>query len=189
MTDNNNSQWPVLVAAAGMLLVAAAAFAGEGFEIPPDRSPSTFLPASLVAGENFTIVDPVSSDGLMRRYAIDSRFGRFDAYGRSQLEIRVHEVAALTQLAKTSDVRLVTNGVEQGVETQVKTVTGVVTHPIKTSPVFPRVSHICSAAIAPRPRRRLPRARACSVLPDPAAEAVPIRWIVRPGVPLPVISD
>jgi hypothetical protein len=129
---------PVFVAAASVLFIAAGVFAEANYEVPPDEPPASFLPAALVAGENFKIVDPVSSDGLMRRYVIESSFGRFEAYGRSQLEIRVYEVAALTVMAKTSDVKLVANGVAQGVETQVKTVTGVVTHPVKTVTGIPR---------------------------------------------------
>jgi hypothetical protein len=96
-----------------------------------------------VTGRNFSIVDPVHDDGLMHRYVIDSRFGRFEAYGRSNLEIRVHEVAALTELDNTSGISLVANGVEQGAATQIHTVIGVATSPIGTVTGIPKgIAHL-----------------------------------------------
>ena len=38
----------------------------------------------------------------MHHYVIESRFGLFPAYGREALKIRVREMAALTQIAKTT---------------------------------------------------------------------------------------
>lgn len=135
---------PMTVAALSLLCGAASTTAAD-FEAPPEQSPAALLPSNMVAGKNFSIVDPVQDDGLMHRYVIDSRFGRFEAYGRSNLEIRVHEVAALTELASTSDIKLVANGVEQGVGNQVHTVIGVATNPIGTVTGIPKgIAHLFS---------------------------------------------
>ena len=89
------------------------------------------------------MVDPVHGDGLMYRFVLDSRFGSFTAYGRVALALRVREVEALTELARTSRLGLVAGGVGHGVESQVKTATGAVTHPVATVTGIPRgVAHL-----------------------------------------------
>lgn len=125
--------------ACGCLLGAA----DEDFETVPDRAPAQLLPPAMVAGADFHVLDPVHGDGLMHRFVVDSRFGTFDAYGRAALAVRIHEVAALTELAKTSDVQIASGSVVQGVESQVKVATGVVTHPVQTVTGIPKgIAHL-----------------------------------------------
>lgn len=52
--------------------------AEQGFEVPPDQPAHTLLPPALIAGENFAVVEPVRSDGLMYPFRVDRRFGTFD---------------------------------------------------------------------------------------------------------------
>lgn len=119
------------------------AAASDDFETVPDRAPAELLPAAMVSGTNFHVVDPVHGDGLMNRFVLDSRFGRFDAYGRAALAVRIHEVEALTELSKASDVQIAAGGVAQGVESGVKTATGIVTHPVQTVTGIPRgIAHL-----------------------------------------------
>jgi hypothetical protein len=113
------------------------------FESVPDRTPGELLPPAMVSGPGYKVVDPVHGDGLMNHFVLDSRFGRFDAYGRAALAIRIREVAALTELAATSDVQVAAGGVVQGVESQVKTAAGVVTHPVQTVTGIPKgIAHL-----------------------------------------------
>jgi hypothetical protein len=131
------------IGAACVCLMGAAA--GDDFEQVPDRAPAELLPAAMVSGTNFHVVDPVHGDGLMNHFVLDSRFGSFDAYGRAALAVRIHEVAALTELSKTSDVAVAAGGVVQGVESEVKTATGVVTHPVQTVSGIPKgIAHLFS---------------------------------------------
>lgn len=131
----------LLFAAAGLLLAAAAP--GNGFETVPDRHPAELLSAELVAGPNFQVEDPVHGDGLMNHFVLDSRFGKFDAYGRAALAIRIREVAALTELARTSDIQIAADGMVHGVESEVKTATRVVAHPVKTVTGIPQgIAHL-----------------------------------------------
>ena len=88
--------------AACVCLLGAAA--GDELETVPDRAPAQLLPAVMVSGADFHVVDPVHGDGLMNHFVLDSRFGSFDAYGRAALAVRIREVAALSELSKTSDV-------------------------------------------------------------------------------------
>ena len=126
-----------------LLCAATVAIAGEDFEIAPDHATAELLPADMVSGPNFHVVDPVHGDGLMNHFVIDSRFGKFDAYGKGVLAIRIREVAALTELAKLSDVEIVAGGAVKGVESEVKTATQVVTHPVQTITGIPKgIAHL-----------------------------------------------
>jgi hypothetical protein len=133
----------LLLLASTCPLAGAAAATTDDFDTAPDRSPGELLPAAMVAGTDFHVADPVHGDGLMNRFVLDSRFGQFNAYGRAALSIRIHEVAALTELAKTSDVQVAAGGVVQGVESEVKTATTVVTHPVQTVTGIPKgIAHL-----------------------------------------------
>jgi len=136
-------QWvPISLLAASVCLPAGAAVSVP-FEAVPDRAPAELLPASMVSGPNFHVLDPVHGDGLMEHFVLDSRFGTFDAYGQAALAIRIHEIAALTELSKTSDIQIAAGGAVQGAESEVKTATGIVTHPVQTITGIPRgISHL-----------------------------------------------
>ena len=87
----------------------------------------------------------MAADGLMHHYVVDSHFGVFPAYGREALKIRVREVAALTQIAKTSDVDVVTSTVSRRVKSDAKTLTQVATNPVKTVVGIPKgIGHLFS---------------------------------------------
>lgn len=132
----------LLIASAAIGLVQAADVAAD-FEVPPELSPAVLLPQATVATADYHIGDPVRSDGLMRRYVVDSKFGQFEAYGSSELAARIREVAALSELAKTSDVELIAGGVGRGVESQVQTAVALVGHPVKTITGIPTgIAHL-----------------------------------------------
>lgn len=134
---------PCLVLSSGLMSVAVAGDASAGFEVPPELAPGVLLPAALASGTHFQVVDPVISDGLMHRYTIDSSFGRFEAYGRSALEVRIHEIAALAEISKTSTIEAAAGGVGRGIGTQVHTAVGVVAHPVATATGIPKgIAHL-----------------------------------------------
>ena len=131
------------VAGALALLTLAAASGPDGFEPLPEKAPAALLPPAQAAGADFHVVDPVHGDGLMYHFVLDSRFGTFAAYGRLALALRVREIEALAALARTSALDMVAGGVGHGVESQVKTASGVVTHPVATVTGIPRgVAHL-----------------------------------------------
>lgn len=123
----------------------AGAAVSDGFDTIPNRSPGDLLPASMVAGPNFHVLDPVHGDGLMDHFVVVSRFGSFDAYGQVALAIRIHEIAALTELSKASDVQIAAGGAVQGAASEVKTATLVVTHPVQVVTGIPKgIAHLFS---------------------------------------------
>src|ERR1700756_5238957 len=132
-----------LVLPCAWLLAGAASAPGVEFETVPDRAPGELLPAAMVSGPGYKVVDPVHGDGLMNHFVLDSRFGRFEAYGRAALAVRIHEVAGLGEVFQTFDVAVAAGGVVQGVESQVKTATGIVAHPVQTVSGIPKgIAHL-----------------------------------------------
>ncbi len=132
-----------IVAVAIGAVPAPRVAAAEDFETPTEQPVANLLPPELAAGANYHVVDPVRSDGVMYRFVLESRFGEFDAYGRTVLAIRVHEIAALTELAKTSAIEVAAGGVAHGVSSEVNTAAKVATHPIQTVTGIPQgIAHL-----------------------------------------------
>ena len=131
------------LAASAALIYAASCAAADDFEAAPDELPSASLSASQVAGDDFHVHDPVSNDGLMRHYIVESRFGTFSAYGQSELTVRLREVAALAQIARTSDADVVFRSVTRGLQEDVRSATKVATHPVGVVSGIPRgIGHL-----------------------------------------------
>ena len=132
-----------MLLACGVAPLLAVAGDAEMFDTVPLGTAAALLPPELAAGPDFHVVDPVQGDGLMNRFVLESRFGTFSAYGRQALAVRVQEVAALRELARTSDIAIAAGGVEQGVQSEVKTAAGVVTHPVETVAGIPKgIAHL-----------------------------------------------
>src|SRR5437879_6732267 len=132
-----------IVAVAIGAIPAPRAAAADDFETPTEQPPGNLLPAGMATGANYRVVDPVRSDGLMHRFVLDSRFGRFDAYGPLALAMRVREIAALTELAKTSTIEVAAAGMAHGVASEINTAVNVATHPIQTVTGIPKgVAHL-----------------------------------------------
>lgn len=113
------------------------------FESPPGEPAAASLAAEFVSGPDFHITEPVASDGLMHHYVIDSRFGIFPAYGQGELKVRLREVAALTQLSKTTDVDVITKTVARHVQGDAKTLGQAVANPIGTVAGIPKgIGHL-----------------------------------------------
>ena len=128
---------------ASIAVFAAISSWAVDFETPPEQPAAASLPAELAAGPNFHVREPVAADGLMPHYVLDSKFGVFPAYGREALRIRVREVAALTQIAKTSDVEVVAKTVEGHVQSDVGALAQVATHPVSTVISIPKgIGHL-----------------------------------------------
>ena len=121
---------PVL-ACAVLALAGPLARADDAFETPPEQSPSVLLPDLKVSGDNYHVVDPVLSDGLRDHYVVVSKYGKFDGYGKFAARVRIHEVEALNELAKASDIEVFAGGAVTGVGNEIKTVGQVVKNPFK----------------------------------------------------------
>lgn len=68
----------------------------------PTEPPPSFkiekIPGFWSSGDNYTIDNPVRSDGLLRIYTLATPYGEFVVHGDQMLRMRVNELAALHQL-------------------------------------------------------------------------------------------
>jgi hypothetical protein len=88
----------VLVAAMAMPLGALA----QPFEPPPSFEIEK-VPGFWPSGDNYTINNPVLSDGLLRIYTLTTPYGEFTVHGDQMLRMRVNELAALHELEKIAN--------------------------------------------------------------------------------------
>jgi hypothetical protein len=121
-----------ILASAIMPLLGVRPAVAEEFEAPPREEPAISLPAAQVGGDYFQIESPVLSDGLMHHYVIDSRFGTFSAYGRSALQTRLREVAALATIARTSAANVVVRSVGRSLQEDTSSVVELAKSPVRT---------------------------------------------------------
>jgi hypothetical protein len=74
----------------------------QSFEQPP-----TFVIEKIrgfwPSGDNYSINNPVMSDGLLRIYTISTPYGEFTVHGDQMLRLRVNELAALYELEKIAN--------------------------------------------------------------------------------------
>jgi len=82
--------------------LAPCVAAAQSFERPP-----TFDIAKIKgfnpSGDNYTINNPVRSDGLLRLYSVTTPYGEIAPQGDQMLRMRVNELAALWELEKISN--------------------------------------------------------------------------------------
>ncbi len=91
----------VYAAIGSVFLVAASALPvpAQPFEQPPAfriEKIAGFFPS----GDNYTIKNPVRSDGLLRIYTVATPYGEFIVHGDQMLRLRLNELAALHELEK-----------------------------------------------------------------------------------------
>jgi hypothetical protein len=120
----------ILAACAAQLVTLSTYAAGADFESPPAEPPAASLVPEQVTGENFHVVDPVQSDGLMHHYVLDSHYGVFPAYGRDALVVRLQEVAALNQIAHTSKANVILASVIRSATPDAPELILLATHPV-----------------------------------------------------------
>lgn len=92
-----------------LALATTPALAQSQFETPPPLKASQLLSAKLLKGPHFRISENVTSDGYFNNYQIISDFGDLNVEGQSLLEIRVGEMAALSEMDKLSSSQVFTD--------------------------------------------------------------------------------
>ena len=68
------------------------------YETPELLSARDILPANLIKGQHYTVLDEVVNDGLTNEFSITSPHGQFKAFGESMLRIRIQEIRALAKM-------------------------------------------------------------------------------------------
>ena len=87
-----------------LALAALLAFSGAAlaqFERPPNFVPGK-TPGIKMGDENYSIQNPVRSDGLLRLYTLGTPYGDINVQGDAMVKMRIVELAALRELEKIS---------------------------------------------------------------------------------------
>ena len=84
------------------LFCASPAALADEFERPPSFNAQKLLGAEA-RGANFTVGNPVRSDGTMRHYALSTASGVLDVTGDAMVAIRIKELKALDALNRTQE--------------------------------------------------------------------------------------
>ena len=86
---------------AGLLLMQPVAVRAQTYEAPPSFNAAQ-LPGIRRIGPNYTIENPVRSDGLLRDYVLKTPYGEYPVRGDAMLQMRLNELYALSLLEKVS---------------------------------------------------------------------------------------
>ena len=95
---------PSAKAAACLVMLALAMAAPLEAMAQPFERPPTFaieqVPGFFPSGDNYTIKNPVRSDGLLRLFTVTTPYGEYTVHGDQMLRMRLNELAALHELEK-----------------------------------------------------------------------------------------
>jgi hypothetical protein len=95
------TSWLRLAAPFGLLLMQPAAAVAQTTEAPPSFNAAQISGINRI-GPNYTVQNPVNSDGLLRIYRLTTPYGDVTVQGDEMLRIRLNELAALALLEKVS---------------------------------------------------------------------------------------
>ncbi len=105
-----------------LLLLTVAVPARAEYEKAPTLQAKSILKPELLKGKYHTVNDQVKNDGLFNHYTVESKFGTFQAGSTKDLEILVHEIAAIAAMKEVEANDTAMAGLKQSGQ---KTVTGL----------------------------------------------------------------
>ena len=125
---------PAAVAMVTALLIwASPGRAQEADEPPPHLAASALLDPAIRQGPHHRVDEAVTTEGYFHRFAVTSTFGRFEAIGRSQLAVRLHEIQALAALQDVSKTEVFLTAAGQAVVRIGQSAAAVVTDPVASA--------------------------------------------------------
>ena len=89
--------------------------AQEPYEPPPNFTATALLGAAGVKGANYQIAEAVRTEEYFHEFTISSTYGSFEALGRTQLAVRIQEIAALKALDDVSKTEVFLSAAGQSV--------------------------------------------------------------------------
>ena len=119
-------------AAVSAALVAASVTAlAQSFEPPPSFNAAQ-IPGIARAGDNYSIDNRVTSDGILRVYRLQTRYGDFTVFGDGMIGLRIAELRALAALEKVSQSNTFAEALAKAGIAPIEFVGGLVTRPVDT---------------------------------------------------------
>jgi hypothetical protein len=107
--------------------------AQEGDEPPPRFSASDLLTPAIAKGPHHLVGEDVRTEGYFHQFAISSTFGSFEAVGRTELAVRIQEIAALAALDEVSHTEVFLTAAGQSIVRIGQGAAAVVTDPAGTA--------------------------------------------------------
>ena len=100
MTGGRSNVALILTLTAACFVPSTAAW--QAYDEPPGFTATELLGAGALKGAHYTIAQPVRTEQFFHAFTIDSTYGQFEALGRSELAVRIHEIKALASLEDVS---------------------------------------------------------------------------------------
>lgn len=123
--------------AIALIAAAVASLPGVGaqgaYDTPPVLTATVLLGAAGVKGAHYQIADAVRTDQYFHQFTLSSTYGSFEALGRSQLAVRIQEIAALAALDDVSKTEVFLSAAGQSVVNLGKGAAAAVTNPEATA--------------------------------------------------------
>jgi hypothetical protein len=114
-----------------LLAQPAAAAPAPKFEQPPSFNAAQ-LPGIRRIGVNYTIRNPVSSDGILRVYVLATPYGDFTVTGDEMVRMRINELTALAAMEKVSNSDSFAKALAEAGLSPLKFTGSLITNPIGT---------------------------------------------------------
>jgi hypothetical protein len=118
------------VAAAAAFIAMAAGASGAEIERPASFGPGK-IPGIVASGPNYTILNPVRSDGFLRIYNVRSPYGDFTVVSDAMMQIRIRELAAVADLDKLTESTEFNNALGQAGLAPVKFAGELLVNPVE----------------------------------------------------------
>jgi hypothetical protein len=115
----------------GLAAAPMQALAQPSFERPPSFAVEK-IPGVWPSGENYTIINPVRSDGLLRIYRLTTPYGEIVVQGDQMLRMRLNELAAVAQLEKIASSESYSKALVAAGLSPIKYTGRLITSPVKT---------------------------------------------------------
>ena len=136
-------------------LIADASTATAQYEEPSSHPVGVVLPAALAKGADYTVKDPVVTDGYLYHYRLDSVHGPFEAVGTGALRKLVHEIWAIGELKQISASESFVKALHSQAVKPVEFAKNVITRPGETLSGVPkgvgRLFGVASTAVTNTP--------------------------------------
>ncbi len=115
----------------GLLLTQTAAAPAQTVEQPPSFNAAQ-IPGIKRVGENYTIRNPVKSDGILRIYVLATPYGDITVMGDEMLRMRINELTALAALEKVSNSESFGKALAEAGLSPLKFAGGLIFNPVGT---------------------------------------------------------
>ncbi len=115
----------------GLLLAQVAVAPAQTVEQPPSFNAAQ-IPGINRVGDNYTIHNPVKSDGILRIYVLTTPYGDITVQGDEMVRMRINELHALALLDKVSNSESFTKALAEAGLSPLKFAGNLVINPVGT---------------------------------------------------------